>query len=161
MQFTNIFSQSSLSFHRLNRVFYRKTKASNVIENQFINISWYGLCFLCKVLRALSKCGSMYALLCLILCNPMDRNPPGSSVHEISQVRIQKWVNISFSRGSSWQGSNMHLLHWQVDSSTTEPPGKWQSRTHPFTNLLSRKYSIHLSVSFRVYNEAHFQLIFA
>ena len=36
--------------------------------------------------------------LCLTLCNPMDCSPPGSSVHEISQVRILEWVAISFSR---------------------------------------------------------------
>ena len=31
----------------------------------------------------------------------MDCSPPGSSVHEIFQARIQEWVAISFSRGSS------------------------------------------------------------
>ena len=35
------------------------------------------------------------------LCDPMDCSPPGSSVHEIFQVRILEWVAISFSRGSS------------------------------------------------------------
>ena len=35
------------------------------------------------------------------LCDPMDCSPPGSSVHEIVQVRIVKWVAISSSRGSS------------------------------------------------------------
>ena len=37
----------------------------------------------------------------LALCNPMDRSPPGSSVHGISQARILQWVAIPFSRGSS------------------------------------------------------------
>ena len=36
-----------------------------------------------------------------ILCNPMDCNPPGSSVRGIFQARILKWVAISFSRGTS------------------------------------------------------------
>ena len=46
-------------------------------------------------------------VLCLVaqsslnLCNPMDCSQPGSSVQEISQARIQEWVAISFSRGSS------------------------------------------------------------
>ena len=39
--------------------------------------------------------------LCPTLCNPMDCNPPGSSVHGILQARILEWVAISFSRGSS------------------------------------------------------------
>ena len=34
-------------------------------------------------------------------CDPMDYNPPGSSVLGILQARILKWVAISFSRGSS------------------------------------------------------------
>ena len=34
------------------------------------------------------------------LCDPMDCNPPGSSVHGILQARILEWVAISFFRGS-------------------------------------------------------------
>ena len=37
---------------------------------------------------------------CQTLCDPMDCNPPGSSVHGISQARILEWVVISFPRGS-------------------------------------------------------------
>ena len=33
------------------------------------------------------------------LCDPMDCNLPGSSVHEISQARILEWVAISYSVG--------------------------------------------------------------
>ena len=36
-----------------------------------------------------------------LFCNPVDCNPPGSSVHGILQARILEWVAISFSRGSS------------------------------------------------------------
>ena len=32
---------------------------------------------------------------CLILCNPMDYSPPGSSVHGILQARKLEWVVIS------------------------------------------------------------------
>ena len=35
------------------------------------------------------------------LCDPMDCNPPGPSVHGILQARILEWVAVSFSRGSS------------------------------------------------------------
>jgi len=38
---------------------------------------------------------------CPTLCDSMDYNPPGSSVHGIFQARILGWVAISFSRGSS------------------------------------------------------------
>ena len=36
------------------------------------------------------------------LCNSVDCNPPGSSVHRILQARILEWVAIPLSRGSSW-----------------------------------------------------------
>ena len=38
------------------------------------------------------------AQLCPTLCDSMDYNPPGSSVHGILQARILEWVAISFSR---------------------------------------------------------------
>ena len=39
---------------------------------------------------------------CLTLCDPMDCNPTGSSVHGILQERILEWVAMPSSRGSSW-----------------------------------------------------------
>ena len=36
------------------------------------------------------------------LCDPMDCNLPGSSIHGILQARVLGWVAICFSRGSSW-----------------------------------------------------------
>ena len=38
---------------------------------------------------------------CLVLCDPMDCSPPGSSVYGILQARVLEWVAISSSRGSS------------------------------------------------------------
>ena len=38
---------------------------------------------------------------CPTLCDPMDYNLPGFSVHGILQARILKWIAISFFRGSS------------------------------------------------------------
>ena len=65
------------------------------------------------------------------LCNPMDCSPPGPSVHGVLQARIQEWVVMPSSRGSSWlrdlTWSNLHLLallHWQVDSLLLAPLGK-------------------------------------
>ena len=34
---------------------------------------------------------------CPTLCDPMNRSPPGSSVHGILQARILEWVAVSFS----------------------------------------------------------------
>ena len=38
---------------------------------------------------------------CLTLCDPVECNPPGSSVHGILQARILEWVAVLYSRGSS------------------------------------------------------------
>ena len=43
-------------------------------------------------------CSAKFYQSCLTLCNPMDCSPPGSSVHEILQARILKWVAVSSSR---------------------------------------------------------------
>ena len=46
---------------------------------------------------------------CPTLCNPMDRSPPDSSVHGISQARILEWVSISSSRESSKPKDRTHV----------------------------------------------------
>ena len=46
----------------------------------------------------------------------MDCSPPGSSVHGILQARIQEWVAISFSRGSSNPGIEPECPALQMDS---------------------------------------------
>ena len=43
----------------------------------------------------------LVAQSCPTLYDPMDFNPPGSSVHGILQARILKWVAMLSSRGSS------------------------------------------------------------
>ena len=57
---------------------------------------------------------------CPTLCDPMDSDPPGSSVHGIVQTGKLDWAVISFCRGYfPMQRSNprlLGLLHWQVDS---------------------------------------------
>ena len=47
-------------------------------------------------------CMCVCAQSCLTLCDSMDCNPPGSSIHGVLQVRILEWVAIPISRGSSW-----------------------------------------------------------
>ena len=62
--------------------------------------------------------GSLLAQSCPILCNPMNCNPPGSSVHGNFPARILEWVAISFCRGSSRPSDQTQVsLNWQADSS--------------------------------------------
>jgi hypothetical protein len=49
---------------------------------------------------------------CPSLCNPVDRSPPGSSVHRILQARILEWAATSFSNpqvGSVQTGGKLQL----------------------------------------------------
>ena len=54
-------------------------------------------CYLTVVLICISlMICDVYVLSCnRLFCDPMDCSPPGSSVHEIFQVRILEWVPIS------------------------------------------------------------------
>ena len=54
-------------------------------------------------------CVCMYAQLYLPLCDPMDCNPPGSSVHGIFQAKILEWIAISYFRGSSQPTDQTHV----------------------------------------------------
>ena len=80
-------------------------------------------CFVCVVKKAHSikltivtifkpTVRYLVSQLCPTLCDLMDGNPRGSSVHGISQARTVEWVSRSFPR---WifptQGSNLSLLH--------------------------------------------------
>ena len=64
------------------------------------------------------KCACSVTQSCPILCKPM-KNPPGSSVHGILQIRILEWVAISSLLIFLTQGSDpslLCLLHWQAHS---------------------------------------------
>ena len=54
---------------------------------------------------------SEVAQSCPTLCDPVDRSPPASSIHEILQARILEWITISFSRGSSQPRDRTRVSH--------------------------------------------------
>ena len=60
----------------------------------------------------------------MTLCDPMDCSLPGSSVYDILQARILKWVTILFSRESSQPRDQTRSPVLQVDSLPSEPAGK-------------------------------------
>ena len=63
----------------------------------------------------------LVAQSCPTLCDPMDYNPPGSSIYGILQVTILEWVAIPFSRGSSqarnqtWVSCNGRMVLYHLD----------------------------------------------
>ena len=60
-------------------------------------------------------------LSCPTLCNPMDCNSPGSSVHGILQARILEWVAIPFSRHLPDSGIEPRSPALQAYSLPSEP----------------------------------------
>ena len=77
------------------------------------------LMFLQCVCVCVCVCVCSVAQSCPALCDPMDCNPPGSSVHGISPARILEWVAISFSRGrTTWilkPKSSVKLFWVEID----------------------------------------------
>ena len=66
----------------------------------------------------------LVAQSCLTLVDPVDCSPPSFSLHEIFWARILEWIAISFSRGLLDPGIEPGSPILQVDSLTSEPPGK-------------------------------------
>ena len=48
---------------------------------------------------------------CLILCDPIDGSPPGSTVPGVLQARTLEWVAISFSSAGKWKVKVKSLSH--------------------------------------------------
>ena len=67
------------------------------------------------------------AQLCLILCDPMDCSLPSSSTllcpWDFPGKNSGVGCHSLLQRIFPTQGSNPGLLHWQVDSLPSEPPG--------------------------------------
>ena len=63
----------------------------------------------------------------------------GSLVHGILQARIQEWVAISSSRGSSWSRDGTCNYYLAGGFFTTEPPEKPSLRGRDILNIKKRK----------------------
>ena len=57
------------------------------------------------MINTIPLCCCLVTQLCPALCNLMYYSPPDSTVHGILQARILEWVAISFSKGSSKDGT--------------------------------------------------------
>ena len=86
----------------------------------------------------------LVAQSCLTVCNTLDHGSLGYSVHGILQARIQDWLAIPFSRGSSQPRNQTWISCIAGRFFTSEPPGK------PFRDTLgkfqkSHNASLHLA----------------
>ena len=122
---------------------------------------------------------AMLLQLNLTLCNPVDCNSPGSSVHGILQAIVLEWVATPSSRGSSHPMDRTRisrLLHWQAGSLPLAPPGSLKGVTcssnlisesnfklkalnsifHPLPLYLSNHFPLYLSNPFQVTQKCGF-----
>ena len=74
------------------------TPCSLSAQRHLICDTWFIFTGVCSVAQS-----------CPTLFDPMDRNPPGFSVHGISHARILDWVAIAFSRRSSQPRDLAHV----------------------------------------------------
>ena len=95
------------------------------------------------------------AQLCMILCDPMDCSPPGSSVHGILQARTLEWVAMSSSKRSSLPRDQnciccigrQILYHWTTWEATIHTHLKYFGMEFPkttekiFTKMYPRLFS--------------------
>ena len=79
------------------------------MEISYLNFMLYRCVCVCMCVCVCAKSLQSY----LILCDPMDCSPLGSSVHGISQARTLEWVVIPFSKGIfPTQRSNLLLISY-------------------------------------------------
>ena len=106
----------------------------------------------------------LVAQSCLTLCNTLDHNPPGSSVHGTLQARTLEWVAIAVSRRSSrprdrtwisciaggfftvWATGKIKTLKWgeacSVMSNSLWPRGLTSPWTSPGQNTMGGSCSL-------------------
>ena len=77
----------------LGKIMFPKAEMGIIIVNDKPSTFLNSLSFTVDAAKSLQSC--------LILCNPMDQSPSGSSVRGILQAKILDWVAMPSSRGSS------------------------------------------------------------
>ena len=75
-----------------------RSQFSHLRSNNNFLIIIYVTCLALKYSKISFSCVCLATQLCLTLCDPIDCNPSGPSVHGMLQARLLEWVAISFSR---------------------------------------------------------------
>ena len=118
-----------LNFHRV-RVSQNVSKCFETTKTEVVleTIFWV------RVQESTILIFCVCVLLCSTLCDPKYCSLPGCSVHGISQPRIQEWVPISSSRGSSRPRDWTHIsctgrqipYHWAPGKLNHHKENQWK-----------------------------------
>ena len=109
-----------------------------------------GCCLLLQCMKV--KRENEVAQSSLILSDPMDCRPPGSSVHRILQARTLDWVVISFSNAGKWKVkmkllSRVRLLATPWFTAYQAPPFMGFSRQEHWSGLPLPSSQIKLTIA--------------
>ena len=88
----------------------------------------------------------------------MDCNPPGSSVHGVSQARVLEWIAISFSRGSSRPRDQARSPTLKADSSLSEPQRSLEGYLPPLEIRKEHREDVKMQRKASDVHTAHSQL---
>ena len=102
---------------------FAKSSFSNITTNKTSLLRIYFHLLIQSLFLHCSKV-KVLAQSCLILCEPMDCSPPGSSIHGILQARILEWVAIPFSWVSSQPRDQIRISCMAGRLFTAESLGK-------------------------------------
>ena len=99
------------------------TLVSCIVDRCFYCLSHQGRYYICREREQVENNWEHRELVkesevtqsCLTLCNPVDCNFLGSSVHGIIQARILEWVAISFSNIENYvRSKERHFANWCI-----------------------------------------------
>ena len=97
---------------------------------------------------------------CPTLCNPMNCNLPGFSVHGILQTRILEWVAMPSSRGSPQLRDQIHVSSVSCiggSSLSLAPPGKPRYSLKRNENICLHK-DLHMNIHYStIYNSENWK----
>ena len=97
--------------------------------------------------------------LCLALCEPMDRSPPGSSVHGILQARVLEWVAIFFFRDLPHPGTKTGSPALQADSLLSDLLRNRCTEESSRNRFTERQYLLTENVCGFPYLQSHSQVV--
>ena len=106
-------SAENCSFHHIQDKsicwLHKHQEISGYLSGYFpLNIQSTDVCCICycqpvRCAKSLQSCPTLF--------DPVDSNPPGSSVHEILQARILEWAAMPSSKESSWPQDQTHVSY--------------------------------------------------
>ena len=106
-----------------------RSQFSHLRSNNNFLIIIYVTCLALKYSKTSFSCVCLPTQLCLTLCDPIDCNPPGPSVHGMLQARY--WSGLPFPSPGDIPDPGIKTGHLQADALPSEPLGNFSDPSFP------------------------------